>query len=653
MRIIRLSSQVLLLALLATTGWLVLSKAAPAKADPATFNYTNYLMDDSVFRDNSAMSVSDIQSLLVKEGSGLANFSDVENCSAIKQPYSGYYYPHCGSSETAAVIIYDAAQAYEINPQVILATLQKEQSLITTPNPTSSQLNYAMGYGCPDSGGCSFSGFFNQVDNGTWQFRTDMELINGNNWWGYTPSSYPCNSATRYYSQPLKTGNNVAFMDDYGNTYAQFILPDASTSTLYCYTPHVYPGSSQKYYSGSKNFVYYFTLWFVPNNYNFVTSSATGLNYDPGGTGTVTIVVQNTGFNTWYSDHNLPAGAHPTRLATIGYQNSSFIQPDANSLGTQNQVMMTPDSVAPGANATFTFDVKSPYLTTASSIRLVPIVNGIFLKDVGMQVNLTSNPPAWSPTSSVIGTTSLLPNQAQQATFTVQNNSAITWYSDGNTPVGVQPTRLATAGYQNTPFADTSDPNWLGTRNQIKMSGTSVAPGQTATFTAWFIAPISSTPVTNSFHFMLIVGGVFGHDYGLTFNFSVPAANMTFTGISATNPPLSMNPNQTASVTYTIKNTGNVVWQDETFDGGAHALRLVMSHPVYRSSSFYDPSDADWLSVGQVHIPNGTIMPGQTVTLTWTMQAPSQAGSYAEPFQMAVNGSFYPDYGSAFNVTVP
>jgi len=225
------------------------------------------LMSDSIFTDTSTMSQAAIQSFLAAENSGLQNYSDIENCSTIKQPYSGTYYPHCGSSVSAATIIYDASQAYGINPRVILATLEKEQSLITTPDPTQSQLNCAMGYNS-----CSgFVGFFYQVDNGTWQFKSDMELMSGQSWWGLSPSSYLCKSSTSLYSAGLYPGNSVTFADPaqydgQGNlihaaTPITLTLGSSATAALYCYTPYVGP-ISQTGYSGSYNFVYYFELWF-------------------------------------------------------------------------------------------------------------------------------------------------------------------------------------------------------------------------------------------------------------------------------------------------------------------------------------------------------------------------------------------------------
>lgn len=249
-----------------------------SSASATSYNYTSYPMDDTTFRASFTMSAADIQNFLVSKNSGLANFTDVENCGSTSGSHYAFYatYYHCGTTQRASQIIYDAAQAYGINPRVILATLQKEQSLITSPNPIASQLNYAMGYGCPDSGGCSVSGFFNQIDNGVWQFRADYELSSGNNYWGYGPSDYPCNGATRYYNNRLVPGQDVIFIDDHGTGYARFVIPNAATATLYCYTPHVFPGSSQQYYSGSYWFVYYYSQWFGANTvpYSFKSSTS-------------------------------------------------------------------------------------------------------------------------------------------------------------------------------------------------------------------------------------------------------------------------------------------------------------------------------------------------------------------------------------------
>ncbi|HUB93401.1 MAG TPA: hypothetical protein VMB52_02765 [Verrucomicrobiae bacterium] len=204
------------------------------------------------------MSAANIQTFLVNEGSGLQSVTDTENCSPSDSDYSyvSQYY-NCGSTASAAQIIYSAAHAYQINPQVLLATMEKEQSLVTTPNPTASQINCAMGYVS-----CGLSGFFNQVDGAAWQLRANFERASGDTYWGLSPATYPCTGTTSLYSTSLVPGNTVTFADP-GGTPETVTLDDASTAVLYCYTPYVGPYNVTGY-SGTYNFVLYFEEWFGP-----------------------------------------------------------------------------------------------------------------------------------------------------------------------------------------------------------------------------------------------------------------------------------------------------------------------------------------------------------------------------------------------------
>ncbi len=247
------------------------------------------LIDDSVFLNAGSMTKTDIQSFLAGKNAGLANLSFVLDCdiagTQAKQIYLSIGAP-CGQSTPASHIIYYSAQIYGINPQVILATMQKEQSLTTAANPTSWQLNQAMGYNCPTSGGCNASTFFYQIDNGTWVLRFHYERARGNmNWW-YTSASWTCGTEKAYYKPNLYPGKNVDFFDQDGKYYRTHYISNAATSAFYCYTPHafnnhrngvpaqsvpagtlcysVHPeyGSTGRCYTGSYNFVKFFELWF-------------------------------------------------------------------------------------------------------------------------------------------------------------------------------------------------------------------------------------------------------------------------------------------------------------------------------------------------------------------------------------------------------
>jgi hypothetical protein len=227
------------------------------------FYSNSRLIDNNLFINSQAMAQPEIQSFLNDKGSYLRNHSYKEVCD---NAYMTANYGNCGKTVLASQIIYDSGKAYGLSQKTILATLQKEQSLITDPSPAASQINYAMGYGCPDSGSCSHAGFFTQIDWGTWQLRLNYARANGdNNWIGTVgdPSfySYACPGKTRYYSTGLYPGRDVTFYDDYKTAYTHFVIANAATASLYCYTPHAYPGSSKQYYSGSYWFVYYYAQW--------------------------------------------------------------------------------------------------------------------------------------------------------------------------------------------------------------------------------------------------------------------------------------------------------------------------------------------------------------------------------------------------------
>lgn len=163
--------------------------------DPTNTFQPENVITDANFRNASSMTQADIQAFLAKQPGVLDTYKTKD---------------HTGVVKPASQIIYEAAVAWNISPKVILATLQKEQSLLSTPNPKASQFNGAMGAGMPDSGRdvSSMQGFGNQV------------------WWGAQKlSSY----GERFNWVPGKTKR----VD--GST----ITPvNVATFSLYTYTPH-------------------------------------------------------------------------------------------------------------------------------------------------------------------------------------------------------------------------------------------------------------------------------------------------------------------------------------------------------------------------------------------------------------------------------
>ena len=131
---------------------------------------------------------------------------------------------------SAAEVIYNLSQKYKINPKVILATLQKEQSLIDDSNPPQGldhALNWAMGYGCLERGEWKEAnkGFYNQVDGAYWQFRR---------WFNYSENyKHLHQKGVTYKANSLKALDNK--IDVTPANYA--------TAFLYRYTPHIYNGN--------------------------------------------------------------------------------------------------------------------------------------------------------------------------------------------------------------------------------------------------------------------------------------------------------------------------------------------------------------------------------------------------------------------------
>ena len=156
-----------------------------------------------------------------------------------------------GSGDTAAHIIWRAAQDYRINPQVLLVLLQKETGLITDPIPNDGDYRKATGYGCPDTAPCSsqYYGFKNQIRKAAALFRT---VLDG----GWT--NYPLGNNYIQYNPNAGCGGSLVN------------IRSLATSALYRYTPYqpnegaLAAGYGTAYCGayGNRNFYLYFQDWF-------------------------------------------------------------------------------------------------------------------------------------------------------------------------------------------------------------------------------------------------------------------------------------------------------------------------------------------------------------------------------------------------------
>lgn len=616
------------------------------------------IIDDSIFLDSTSMDINAIQNHLATNGSGLASMSFKLDCygqsSKERQWYTAAGAP-CDQTVPASNIIYYASQIYGISPKVVLSTLQKEQSLITSPNPTSWQINQAMGYGCPTTGGCGASTFFYQIDSGIWVLRYHFERANGNmNWW--TPStSWTCGTEKNFYKPNLYPRQNVDFYDEDGVHYRTHYIFSAATSSLYCYTPHAYNnpqglygrppfGNVGRYYSGSYNFVYYYELWFgnaTGNGYEFVDAINPTPQINPNDVVNARIRIKNRSGTTWYSDGNVPVGQRALRLATFAYESTPYANPsDPAWLGTTNQIKMVESSVPDGATATFNFTFKAPLQNINNYwTRFTPVLDGVsFYPYIGLSFTTFTPTPIYSySVTESSGVTSNVPtNYTVPVSYTIKNTGNVTWFNDASKPAGSLPLRILTTRpyYRNSLFYDSS--TWI-TPNQIKMTSPRVAPGESSTFVFNIKTPGTAGTYTEQFG-LVLDGGIAYPDIN-QIKFSTNVSDYNYSVIS-NNIPNNLVPGQKFSSKIVLENTGSATWYaDGNTPLNTHSVRLMT--PGYGQHPFADKSDSDWLGTSsQVRLSTPSVAPGQTGEFNFDFVVPYTYGSFNSVFQLVLDGVY-------------
>lgn len=176
----------------------------PLQSAAVTFN-RNRIIENSDLSPSVLMSLRRIEQFLGTQAGVLKNYHQTVN----------------GGEMTAAQVIYTVAQEFRISPQFIMVTLQKEQSLMTNPSPSDRALQYAMGYGCPDSSPCNpeYAGLFTQIRLAIRQIRERyLDPLEAG---GYTISGWKPGVTKTVDGVEVTPENNA-------------------TAVLYTYTPHLH-----------------------------------------------------------------------------------------------------------------------------------------------------------------------------------------------------------------------------------------------------------------------------------------------------------------------------------------------------------------------------------------------------------------------------
>lgn len=263
---------------------------------PASAAFTsNRIMDDVIFDNANSMTAGQIDTWLN------VNFpnSCISTNHGFSAPDPNGYSPSGGFSYggpvSAGQVLYDAGQAYGLNPQVLLTTLQKEEGLVAGDGPygcTPLAISASVGYGCPDSGStytynnlspalyylngnpmtsvtntcvntASKAGFSQQLIRAAWLLKFGEQRSEGNTGWAVIKGNWnnsddppTCYGGpmTQGYRKRCSADPSPVFYDGYTTIDGVSTHMDSGpTAAFYWYTPH---------FHGNQVFVATFNQWF-------------------------------------------------------------------------------------------------------------------------------------------------------------------------------------------------------------------------------------------------------------------------------------------------------------------------------------------------------------------------------------------------------
>jgi hypothetical protein len=451
-------------------------------ADASSFNPGN-LISDGAFINTNSMSENDIQNFLEQKGSLLKDFSE-NGRRASKIIYDAAHGHGDASGEYAGINITET-----VSPEVILATIQKEEGLIEGyySNPAhynQTRLNWAMGYAVCDS--CSlddpqvvkYKGFTKQIENAVWTMRYNYEkLARGN--YIHVGNARNHNRAcpddsddrTCVWQGDYITMRSHSDQDD----YQDFTIDSKASAVLYRYTPYVY--------YGNYNFWSYFNNWFVNPAYDaeFISQSKY-LSIGEGETQTLTISYRNTGSEIWRKGVvNLG-----TVDANYNWKFDDYAM-NNNWLSGNRPARLDQDTVVPGEIGTFTFTIKN---------------NGLPEGNYRLDVGLVADGVTWFSKNTHAFWNVVVPQRfsaqwvSQSDYMTIyQNEVRLVRISYLNTGSGIWHKRVVNLGLvdKNYNWITTKHPlyyaSWLSYDRPATLTQDSVLPGQVGTFEFYVTNP--------------------------------------------------------------------------------------------------------------------------------------------------------------------
>lgn len=547
------------------------------------FNPNKIVSDYLMYNHTNSMSVNDIQRFLESKNSYLAQYT-TENAE--------------GTSKTAAEIIYEAAQTYQINPQAILVLLQKEQGLIQKSTLDQKRLDWATGYAVCDS--CSksspkvikYKGFGKQVDNGA--------------------------GALRFYKENMQ---RYAFIKNVGEAILidkETVLPENyATASLYTYTPHILGNYNywriwQRYFGNPLAESPLDLKATVQTKYmaQIIDSAAPALSAKEGEEAWYWVEFLNIGTETW-DNHDLKSlyllDTTKKDLIPLINEASSFDTIALEDKITDEEKVYAPKtSVAPGEVLRVSIPIKPDYEKTKTANYVLVIDRKGWMPGTQVSYELTRQ---FNYDAELIDDT--MPEFSQENTthrlkVAYKNIGLKNWE-------------------QNDVYLDWNDKT-KKIRAMIPMDQEFVKPGDTATFS--LITKIKAADVYS--YDLKLVKKVSKEKYNDfpsgQYSTTITVRNGLAAQIIDFQVPTKMSPGQEVYGRILVKNVGGITWTP-----GNMVLRSYSKINPFTRNKF---SNDAWHSGFAVEKINEEIKPGQTHTINFKLIAPKQVDTYDQYYQL-------------------
>jgi len=631
----------------------VVSGLLAPHASAANYGSVN-IISDSVMNNTGSMSASQIQSFL-NGFTGACLGGGFQTPNPLGYSGGGYQY---GGNVNAGTAIYTIANRYNLNPQVLISTLEKEQGLISRngncdynnpasapdgaecgdsngngPNycsfacqntPVGGCVAVATGYACPGYCRKSFNGFHKQISGAAWVLRFAEARAYGQ-LTGY--SGYDSGDEYITYGGPMTAGyrQRVAggpsvyydgsYTDRDGNT---MYIANGSTASMLNYTPFY-----ARSYTSDKLFISSFTRWFgspIGRNYAWSIES---FSYAGGDNilavnqpERVVLKARNTGNQPWYNHGNNPA-----RLGTWNPADgpSSLIGNGIRFATVSESVVM------PGSVGTFEFDITPSSKGTFVQAMNIVSENNEWASWPGFSPTIVVNSGYSGSIQNIVygsGTGLMEPGSTQLITVIVKNTGSTTWSKTSGPKI-----RMATWPPGRSSAVAS---NWLSSIRATDMNENTVAPGENAGFQFYVKVPSSG----NFYENMNLVaeGQEWFPNTNLTLYLEGKKYEWQPLWHSHSTGTANIPRNTPFTLTVKTKNTGTFTW----YKNSGPKIRLATVAPQDRGSALYTPS---WTrDTRPAELIEDSVSPGQEGTFVIQAKTPNVVGPRFERFSLVAEG---------------